>query len=90
MAYKKEEFDFEEDYPVSGECEDCDYITDVADELETQSCPECDGTLLITTAHEGTQCDICNGFFNSYEDAYRNIGDPTILICEDCYNDLEE
>ena len=86
--YRAKDFDFEEDFIISAECEDCGYYTEDEDDFEND-CPECGGNLINETSHEDCKCSICNCRIDIWEDAYRHKTDHDILICKKCYGNLE-
>ena len=87
--YKKSDFDYEEDYIISAECEDCGHITEDESDFDN-NCPECGGNLINTTSHEDCKCAICQRHFDMFEDVYRYVKDSDTMICKECYEDLEE
>lgn len=88
IKYKVKEFDFEEDFIISAECEDCGYYTEDENDFEN-NCPECGGNLINETSHEDCKCSICNCRIDIWEDAYRYKKEHDILICKECYEKLE-
>lgn len=85
--YKAKDFDFEEDFLISAECEECGFVTDDEDCIK---CPECGGYLINETSHEDCSCAICNHHIDMWEDAYIHKNDSDVLICKDCYEELED
>ena len=82
---KKSEFEYEEDYIISCECEECGCIhMEEVEECENCGCED----LTNETSHESCQCAICGNYFDMWEDGYGNNNDE--LICESCYDELEE
>lgn len=87
--FKQSDFVYEEDCVINAECKDCGNTFDIDDEDEI--CPECEGNNLIyETSHEGCECALCKCTFDMYVDGYRHNKDNDILICTDCYEELEE
>ena len=41
ILYRPEDFEYEEDYLIQYECDDCGYITDSDSELEQTFCAKC-------------------------------------------------
>lgn len=89
MKYKAEDFTFEEDFIISAECEECGYRTEDENEFD-YDCPECGGTLINETSHEDFRCAICNHHIDMWDDVYRHNENSEIMICKDCYEDLED
>ena len=91
--YRKEDFVFEEDSFLEARCDGCNYTTDDEDELDSEEfdgCPDCGGTMVIETCHEGLTCSICGKTFSCWEDYYAHKAEPDTYICDDCYEELEE
>ena len=88
MKYKTSDFIFEEDFIISAECEDCGWRTDNEDDFD-YDCPECGGSLINETSHEDCRCSICNCHIDMWEDVYRHSKEHEIMICEDCYEEIE-
>ena len=86
--FKASDFSFEEDYILSAECEDCGYYTEKDEEFEGD-CPECGGNLINSTSHEDCRCAICQCHIDMWDDVYRHDMYSDVMICEDCYEDLE-
>lgn len=87
---KTADFIEEEDYGIEFECEDCDRTGDYTEFLDTECCPDCESnSILISTSHEGVDCSECGGALDMWETGYRNAKEG-ILICEDCYEELED
>lgn len=87
--YKSNDFEFEEDFIISAECEDCGHYTENEDDFEND-CPECGGYLINETSHEDCKCSICNCRIDIWEHAYRHRKEHDILICKECYKKLED
>lgn len=94
----KKDFQFEEDFVLSYECGDCHYYEDWSLEVEPSNCSKCGSEdVLNNTSHEGDQCDICNFYFNLWNDGYRYMGNDeefikhqdSQIICDDCYQKLK-
>ena len=84
---KKSDFYFEEDYVIGGECEACGHRED----NEFDECPKCGSDEIMNdTSHECIECAICGKMIEMWEDAYRNHEECDKLICEDCYEELED
>lgn len=82
----KKDFEFEEDYVIECVCEDCAKIH--GDEVS--ECEECGSEYVINeTSHEGTFCDKCKYPFDMWDGNYFS-SKHNMVICEDCYHDLEK
>lgn len=95
---KQRDFEFEEDFVLAYECEDCKHYEDWGYDEEPEECSECGSNDLINnTSHEDTECDMCRGYIDMWQDGYRYMGDnkeylekeDSGLICEDCYEKLD-
>lgn len=88
MKLTERDFEYEEDYAIAYECDDCGHYEDSDDE----ECPECYSDVLIyETSHEGLECDLCEHIFDPWEDWYVNDSDKDTRIehiCENCHSDL--
>ena len=86
MDMRKSDFTQEDDYIISTECQNCGAILDD----EVFECEECGSTdVIFETAHEGMECVICGNTLDCDESAYRHDKTDDI-ICNSCYNNLEE
>lgn len=85
--WHEDNFYFEEDYITSQTCESCGWEGCGPDE-ETE-CPECEGTDLMNyTSHEDSECNVCEGHIDIWENAYINH-DVDGFYCEDCIIEIE-
>lgn len=97
MKLTERDFEYEEDYAIAYECDNCGHYEDSDDE----ECSECYSDVLIyETSHEGLECDLCEHIFDPWEDWYvfdpwedwrANDSDKDTRIehiCENCYSDL--
>lgn len=89
-TYTKNDFLFEADTPVTGECENCGLITDNKDDLDMEVCPDCGCDLILSTKHEQCTCEFCGDRLGAFADAYRHKKVPHFVICEMCYEELIE
>ena len=90
--YTQNDFEFEEDEFLEAYCDNCTNRMDDEEEVYSleEGCPECGGTMIIDTCHEGLTCAICGSTFDCWEDCYTHKNDSDIHICKHCYEDLEE
>lgn len=89
IEYSKLEFTYTEDELMECECNFCGWI--FSDERLT--CPKCNSEDIVNySCHEGCICDICEHEFDMWEDYYSYVTPEfdNIIICEDCYDKLEE
>ena len=87
----KKNYELEEDYTLSYDCDVCGhYDEDLYEEpVECEKCGSDD--IIPTTAHEGTTCDKCGGHIDMWVDVYvSDIYGAEHTICEDCYEELPE
>lgn len=90
IEYPKSKFTYNEDELSECECRECGWSTE---EEQYLTCPECNGEdLVIYTCIEGCVCRMCNNEFDMWEDYYSYVTPDfdNIVICEDCYDKLEE
>lgn len=85
--YFKSDFHLEKDEILESECAECGLIH-LEEVFECENCGS--NNLLDTTSHEDCQCKLCKIMIDMWEDAYRCIDNPYMLICEDCYSKLPE
>lgn len=87
---RKSDFNLEHDTLVFYECNECgEYDINPETDIVTE-CPVCGGhEIMNETCHEGLRCNLCNGLFDPWDEAYRGKGKP-MLICRECYNLLED
>lgn len=72
-------FEFEEDYVIECVCENCG-------ETHGEEVDECESENVINeTSHEAVACCNCKTPFDIWTDCYTDGND---LMCEDCYNTL--
>lgn len=89
MNFKQSDFTYEEDSIISAECEDCGNHFDTDDECE--KCTECGSdNLIYETSHENCKCSVCGCLFDMHTDVYRHDKDSDVMICLECYEELEE
>lgn len=88
--FESEDFDHVEAELILQMCEDCGRSYEILDEEEElEECPECEGYLVNETNFEGMSCHLCGKEFEIWEDAFVHGKNSNIIICEDCYEELE-
>lgn len=95
---RQRDFFWQDDFAVSAICDNCGrYLTDIAlDEAlddgarDSGKCPDCGcNNLIFTTAHEDDGCIICHRTFDKWDGVWKKRYDD-ILVCDKCYDSLEE
>lgn len=87
--YKKEDFEYTEAEIISAECLSCRWFEDT--DSEVAECPECDnGEVIQDTSFEGCECTECQALFEPFADAYTHVSKFEILMCDYCYEHLED
>lgn len=81
--YTKQDFQLEHDEVIDGECPLCGQFISGGETV----CWDCEVSIMCNTSHEDEQCSFCNGVFEPFDDAYRNLD---IMICESCYKALPD
>lgn len=94
IEYPKSKFTYNEDELSECECRECGWSTEGEEYLV---CPECNSEdIVIYSCHEGCICEGCDHEFDIWEDCYSYVTSNSIntidiiMICQDCYDELEE
>lgn len=90
----KKVFEEEEDVLLDYECEACGHHVEANDGEDIEKCEKCNSEDIIkTTAHEDSECSMCNYAFDMWEDAYRKQAknqEDELLICGACFDKLPD